>query len=275
MNSANTDRFLSQDIADIQASKQTLAEYPYSFLDMNFAVLAWMTANEIAVLIPYLQSMQTDVLSFTDLAFDKLNNQLAILNKETDVELNNFVGFMESHVKPIQATVRNVFTLSTEERVKLLETCKSLQEMQEQHRKTIAGLQSNLDAEYKKLDSLNNKKWYLRLLDFWFDPIVEELIEEITISQTQIKNLESQIRSTQSQINNQEALISQIENTIQSCVDTINKVSCLGNSIDTLLADLDSIAEDIKKADSSKLVEVKLFIHAADVQVKSLRQEAS
>ena len=99
----DTDGVLSQAIANMQASEKVIAQF--SGLPSNAVTIQQSMETTVNHLVPQIQSMQADALSFADSIDDEINNQLAILDTETDVELQSFVDHVQQEAKSTQVAV--------------------------------------------------------------------------------------------------------------------------------------------------------------------------
>jgi len=269
----NTDGVLSQAIANMQASEKVIAQF--SGLPSNAVTIQQSMETTVNHLVPQIQSMQADALSFADSIDDEINNQLAILDTETDVELQSFVDHVQQEAKSTQVAVDDCLEQVRQANKTIAENSQALQTITVDLKATIAGLQSNLDAEQRELDALNKQKYYLIGLGIFGIPGLIALAVLISNAQDKVHHLESQVRATQNQINQQESFLLQTQYFTQDLSDVMDKVGKVANSISFIVGDIDNIASDIQHGDITNRDQIRLYFMAANQELKTLIHDVS
>ncbi|OOE76073.1 hypothetical protein [Salinivibrio sp. ML290] len=269
----STNGILSQAIANMQASEKIIRQF--SGLPSNAIAIQQSVENTVTDILPQIQQMQTQVLSFAESLSDELKKQIELVDTESAAALQAFVNDIQQQAKPTQQLVQESLQQTRNANASITQNIQALEKISVQLKANIAGLQSNLQGEQQELDALNKKKYYLLGLGVFGAPGLIALGVLISKAQDKVHGLESQIKNCQTQINQQQSFLMQTQHFNQDFSDLTDKVSKVGNALSFVIGDVNNIAGDIEHDGITDRSQIKLYFTAASQELKSLVNDAS
>jgi len=226
-------------------------------------------------LLPSISGMQKKVLSFSNDLENQLKKEIAQLKKGKTDSVPKFATQSKAKIAPINSLIEATLKKCNKASDAINKDSIALQKVNINLSAQIVGLRSSLEGEQKKLDALNEKKYYLLALGLLGAPGLIALAILLKKANDNVASLKRKKSSLKSQIRTQSSFLAQTKNFLKDFSELINKTSGVLNSLGFLLGDINNISTNIKKGKVSNTGQVQLYLAAALIAVNTLRTDAS
>jgi len=227
-------------------------------------------------LLPNIIDMQTKVKSLRTTLESQLKKEIAQLDKAgIGASLPQLAKRVTGEITPVKKLTEDTLKKCNATSASINKSSIALQKVSINLNAKIAGLQSSLEGEKRKLDELNKKKIYLIWLGLLGVPGLIALAILLGKAQNTVNALENKKSKLKSQINQHKSFLTQTILFLKDFAQLINKTSGIANTIGFLLGDINDISADIVKGKISDPAQIKLYFTASLMMVNELKTDAS
>jgi hypothetical protein len=255
-----------QNIKDMETQIQSVQGLP-----ANAVTIQQNVTKVVDGIIPELTSMQSQVQAVASILEDQINTELSQLQDINGGVLLKFLDKIKTEIDPINTLIANTLADCRKANDTIAKNDQALQQVGVDLSGKIAGLNSQLQGEKQKLDSLNKKKLYLLGLGIFGLPGLITLGVLLSEAQDQVNSTEKQMQGIHSQIVKQTGFLNKVGAFTQDFDQLIGKVSGVSNSLGFLSGDLDNILNDIDHGKITDRAQVQLYFTVALQEVHTLQ----